>query len=381
MKKQLFSFLMVLALVVLAGTSAFAQTGLGLVPTDAKEIAIGASATFSVTNNASNTYAWDVFEVASADIQANQGMTLSTSVAATKATIAADNAASTLITFYGANANNNMFVVQCTETDGDNCSTIRRFYVTIFNFDIEVIALGANPGSNPAVPADWATATMDLDNCNTWSGTVVANSTTAPAVDPLDGAAITDPNANYLNFVGGVAKVTETWFAVKITLTSGSLDNFLWRFQYSLPGSELSLYEVSTAEAGVTFGGSGTNTWRATNPNDVLPTPVTWAGATFNSDQTIYIPRRSDGAATATYVFKVVSHNNLGAADMTYAVNIDRVQLEKGDATSPAAYNNGEKFLTVNAAAGQAQLDGTRDVSGTTTIRQSPATPVIGVTE
>lgn len=379
---------MVLALVVLAGTSAKAQTGLGLVPTDAKEIAIGSSATFSVTPGlATNNFLWNVYEVASADIQANPGMALATSVAGTKATIATNTAASTLVTFYDDQNANNMFVVQCTETEvaAGGCSTIRRFYVTIFNFDVEVIALGIQPTTAPGAPADWTTAAAQVE-CNTWSGTVVANSTTTPAVAVLDGTAITTPHANYVNYegTGGVAKVTESWFAVRITLTSGNLNNFLWRFQYSLPGSGMSLYEISTAEPGVTFAAvGGNNYWRAATPDAALATPTTWAGATLDGTQTIYVPKRADAtpSATATYVFKVITHNNLNAADMVYAVNIDRVQLEKGDATSPTAYNNGEKFLAANAVAGQAQLDGALDVSATTTINQSPSTSIIGVTE
>jgi hypothetical protein len=374
MKKQFSYLVMMLAMMILAGTSAMAQ---GLYPTDTYEIAVGSSATFAVDDNSTNsTYVWDVCELAATSAV---GTTFSTSVndaTSGKVIIDTPTAYSTSIKFFDAQETDNIFVVECTETETGGCSTVRRFYVTVFNFEVEVLSLG----EDSTEPTDWATTDAAESLCNSWSGSVVKNTMDAAFV-----ATMRQDSVNNATDLTG--KYTYTYFAVRMTLTGASLQNYKWRFQYSMPAaSALYMYEIAAVTTGPTFiSQSGDANWVATTTTN-LTAPTAYVSATadnYSTTQTIYVPHNSADVATAIYVFRVSTHNLLGAADMIYDVKIDRVQLEKDSDVATVDYNNGEKYNTdtESSTTGLARLDGVNDITAKTTIDQSPATEIITITD
>jgi len=377
MKKQLFSFLMVLALVVLAGTSAFAQAG--LTPGNTYEIAIGSSATFEVASQTGNTYDWDVFELASDHIV---GAAKTASVDGSKVTIASPTSNSTLITFYAMPSGTNVFVVEVKEQESaanGSCSTVRRFYVSLFNFDVQVIALSANVDAAPATPAGTAfTGSYPaLAECNSWSGDVIKNTIDSLMLASMRADSVDNPT-------NGHSKYTDSYFAIRLYLEGGaSLANYRSRFQWSMDSTSTStsIYSMSVVNGPARFiSENGSADWNSSGTTAAIATPTAWADANFSTEQTMYIPRQT-GTAEAISVVRVRTHNLAGAADMKFNMKIDRVQLEK-DATA-GTYNNGEKYNNHTNAASTtvARLDGSKDISSSITIRQSPATAIIDVVD
>lgn len=139
MKKQLFSFLMVLALVVLAGTSAMAQTDPIVDNTNALRhtMITGSTHTFSVTpGNAANTINWLVWKEGTPGAEATTADIVSY----------AQGAASSYQFTWAHSASGNYYV-QYTETrpgDASCAVTIRRFYIQVFDFDVEVFISDAS---------------------------------------------------------------------------------------------------------------------------------------------------------------------------------------------------------------------------------------------
>jgi hypothetical protein len=405
MKKQLFSFLMVLALVVLAGTSAMAQFGTGTAPADPRLISIGATAQFSIANDGTQAVNvnWEVFDATVADATA-MGNTLPTAANATtqynfvtsltnpavidpdQTGLAAAGTSTAYVKWIGTPANG-VFVVQATATtSGTNtCVSIRRFYVSIFDFAVRVYLSDAD-GSNPV--------STDKSTCNTWSGRVIANSLATPAVPELELTHITTPHGDYLNNEGGsgVAKFTDTYFRVDIELLTGApanfgIEDFKWRLRFSTPTfSGMSIWSIRntvapnnvyarfSAEGGNAFiGDEGT----ATSAITALTTSNDWSGTNQNE---LFFPAATgvtDGTKTGSYVFRVRTHNNLGQADMIYAIQAELAQLEF-QATSD--YNNGTKVHSSNAGNDPKLVDAT-DNTGTQTIQQGPATGIIDIVD
>lgn len=362
MKKQIFTLMTVLAMIIMAGSSAFAQDGLA--PSTVKWVIEGSTSTFSVPVLGTNTYSWTVFEYDFDDtnVGINTGLT---DVSASKVTIGTPTAASTTVKFYAAPGTDNMFAVQCTETNASNsCTTIRRFYVNVFDFEVDVALVNdaAGAGSNP-----------DNDEaayCNSWSGLVVDNIHTAEELRNM--------HADYaVNVTNDSLKYTTSYYAVTISLVNApgtvTIADYKWRFQYSMPGAtNLSLYEITSLTSGAVF---------ATEPVAASATTAVtltgWSDGTFTGNNAVNVA----ASATSTYIFRVRTHNLMDQANpMVYDLRIDQAQLETGANTE---YNNGEKLhqdiITAGSLAGRTALDDGR--TGTRTIDQSPATEVITIVE
>lgn len=396
MKKQLFSFLMVLALVVLAGTSAMAQTS-GLLPGTAKEIVRGSTVRFEVTDASAGagiatTHDWDVYTIATT---ANLNAAGTAATAATDYSFVTDQTGTTVagastttvafIKFLTRPAAGNVFMVEYTGSSAGTCSTKRRFFLSVFDFNVDVV-LSDNTG---ALIAGY-NADADHSECSTWDGNVIQNGTTA---DYFEGADLTAPHADYVNNGNdNEPKYTEKYFAVTITLSGNSsmdLDDIKWRFRYSLfddiatatdvtADADLSLFGINSQTTGAAFGSGGA---QVGGTNDAA---VTIVASAFDANSGVYVAPTSGtaGAAnvtadqTATYVFRVRTHNILGGNDQTWGIRLDEVQLETTTASSD--YSNGRKVHSAIAVAGVdvALTDGRTD---TYTIRQTPATGVIRV--
>jgi hypothetical protein len=346
-----------------------------LYPNATYEIAIGSSATFTVPVQGTNTYEWDVFELASTHVV---GAPDAATVVGTKVTLSAATANSTIATFYAMPESGNLFVVQVTETEpagSGSCSTVRRFYVSLFNFDIQVIALAANTGV-PATPLGTAFSGSfpELAECNSWSNTVIKNEIDSLMLTSMRADSVNNPTDSDL-------KYTDSYFAVRLYVEGGaSLANYRSRFQWSMDSTSAStsIYEIEVVDGPARFAAEGgSDIWASAGPTAAITTPTAYAAGTFDGNQTFYIGNVS--ATEAISVIRVRTHNLAGVADMEFNMKIDRVQLER-DATG-GTYNNGDKYnVNTNAAATDvARLDDNKDISFPIVIRQSPATPVIDV--
>lgn len=378
MKKHLFSFLMVLALVVLAGTSANAQDG--MLTTTSRDVMIGAISQFSVTESGAGeavatSYAWTVLYGTVAGGEAQSG----SATAATDwsfATSLADPSVPTtptgtscFIKFNAAApAATPIYIVEATSTNA-SCTTRRRFYVSIIDFEVVVYLSNA---SGAPIGADVNVDTPETI-CNSWSGDVITNA--------LSGAQIAAQNQSHENTVTTENKVTTTYYSVRITLIGAVLTNYKWRFNYSMPAQDdLHVYQIS-GPADVAFGSeAGSNTITAAAPTGEIaiatPGVIAAPSVSFSGNQAVYVDNNSaNTGATATYTFAVQSHNLHGGNNVAYNVRIDQVQLENSTATD---YNNGEKYASVHTVNAGKLADA---ISGIRTINQSPATSVIGIAD
>ncbi|MGF7140920.1 hypothetical protein [Roseimarinus sediminis] len=371
MKKQIFTLMMTLAIVLGLSVSALAQFGGdGLTPGNAKVVAQGSAYDFSVTtvDPDDETYLWTVQEFGFTD--ANIGIQAGlTNVSASKATITNADAATANVRFDDVPAENTMFAVQCVTSNAD-CSTIRRFYISVFNFEVDVVLCNATGGDENPDNAERVN--------NDWNANVVDNAHSSVAIQAMNQALINNPTDNE-------NKVTKTYYKVKVTLTgtpaNTGLEDFKWRLTYSVPGGttpdfyQVDLVEAqSTAGASVTFNAAGAGG----TATDVA------ADATSEIDVTgqklIFFPALSEGDAVvaANYVFEVQTHNRLGINDNLYDLQLDAVDLEFGASES---YDNGHKeFTAVDADKGSGiyLADGR---TGIRTISASPASTVISVTD
>ena len=360
MKKQVINLMMMLALIVGAGVSAWAQDGMA--PSTVKWVTIGSLQGYSVPDQsgAGNTYLWEVFEHNFAADDSDASISdASLTDASGKVTISASTDPATDITWLEVQeATSTMFAVQCTESTG-SCTTIRRFFIGVFDFHIDVALVDDNIGTNPQPDADEAAF------CNSWDGDVILNT-----MDAADIAALNQALEN--NETASENKVTSSYYQVTISVTAGAsglgIDDYKWRFLYSMPNaSNVSIYSITAVTAGATFG---------TDPTATATTDITLAGYTddvYTGNNAVFLD-----ATTATYIFEVQTHNLHGqAAPMIYDIQIDQVQLAYAGAD--ATYNNGEKFHADIAVAGQVQI--TDGATGTRTINQSPDTDTITLTE
>lgn len=364
MKKQLFSLMMAFALVVGLSVTAMAQTG--MTPATAYEVAIGFSTDFSVTPNATSSFTWGVGELAAGH---TVGAALTTG--STKVTITNGATATATIRFNQAPDAGNIFVVQCIEqeTSDGGCSTIRRFYVSVFNFDVEVIALGTS--TTMPTGAAWLAAQSAKTTCNSWDNTVVKNTMDAAAVAAMHQDSVNNPT-------DADPKVTDSYFALRVHVDGSSLDRYKARINWSMPGAtNISIYSINVESGAAGFSSEGgAAAWTAT-PTTALTAPTT-ESSVFNTQQTLYLNAAATAVTELTYLFKVTTHNLLGQSDMVYDVRVDRIQLEKAGVDTD--YNNGEK-VTATSAEVTGKLDGVNDITSTTTIYQTPATSIIDIAD
>lgn len=389
MKKHVFSLMMVLAMLGLAGTSAFAQ-GDGLSPATALQQVLGSTTEFDFTASTSTTITWSVliadgstYVAGGATSAATSGTDFNWVTDASGATVAAaPSTADVFIKWLVVPSGTNIYVVRMNESvDASGCSTYREVYISLFDFTFDVF-LSTAGGSG----ISGAATTI----CNTWDGTVIANATAAPAVDPLDGAAITTPHADYINNpTDGELKLTTTYFTISITLNGGTLtfNDIAMRLQYSLPTqTDLSLYRITSSDGNLEFASSGSANIVATSA-DLPLTIATLSAGSYGGNNTILIPARTDatGVTTIDYTFEVDTHNNLGANSMVWSAQVDKVDLDfhpDGTTGMGSSFGNGTKvnYAVTGTYANDPSLADGDAVSADMTIDQSPATPVIGIT-
>jgi len=362
MKKQLFSLVMMLALIVIVSTNVRAQAvGNGDAPSTAYWAIVGSQTTHTITLDGSTT-AWSVRIVGNTDLtigEAGTAAVLNTDYAVISGGAAGDN--NIVVRWLRSAGAGSVYAVQVIETaDADGCTTVRRSYVGVFDFDVDIEFATDINGTGANGDAAFATT-------NSWCATVVQNTHSAAEIAGVDQSLINNPTDND-------NKETSTFFRVTITLSSApsgfSLANMKWRFQYSLQdASGVSLYDITSADGALFTGEAGTASIGGTANAEL--------DYTAGTNESVYVPRIVVGTpTTATYDFEIGNHNRLGASSTTYSIRLDQVDVEFG---ATQDYNNGTKYFATGAPANSATLSDGQ--TGINTINQGPATTTITLTD
>jgi hypothetical protein len=233
MKKQLFSLVMLLALTVIAGTSAWAQDGLA--PGSAVWHLANSTEVVTVTNHADFTYSW---AITGSDC-------LGAPTALVGASIAGATNSATIT--YLATATG-MYRITCTEIDPEGCSTTREFFTAIMTIDVAVIA-SDNLGA----------AVADLTTCNDWTATYGSALTPTTLVpNPINTGVLAGYrddayfNTRYVNVSFSTSNATGC--VVAGMPAANTLD---WEFDYDFTqtnyASANNFIDMSTGAAGVAF--------------------------------------------------------------------------------------------------------------------------------
>jgi hypothetical protein len=330
MKKQLFSLVMMLALVVLAGTSAWAQTG--LLVTDPVWHLPGSTHGFQVVDHTDTDYAWAIASVTCA------GAAGSGAAQTINAVVGSEHQATVT---YTPDASG-LYRISVTEssTGDEGCSTIREFFTAIMDINVVVIA-SDNLGD----------AVANLTTCNDYStlngSALVGNDNADDGSNNL--AAFIDPawyNTRYVEVTLEVADNTGCGLA-----TAPAATDFAWTFDYTIA--------------------DGAST--ATNYVDNFRT-LTNAGVTFTdaTDETssIQVPQ-----GTTSIVLTMTSNirwsTDSDAADQSFTFTVDAGSTQLDDDIAPFDYTDGTEPATENGD----------NVSGLQHIDASPATPRITIND
>lgn len=330
MKKHVYSLMMVLALVVLAGTNAWAQDGLSV--GTAYWHLPGSTHGVQVASHTNTSYTWAITKAGcdgSAGAAVEAGTTITTG--SNTATITyAETAAGT-------------YRITCTEaTTGDGlCSTIRQFYTAIMSIDVIVNA------------SDAAGATISgaaLTGCNDYS---LLNSGST-----LVGNADTDDNTNSLGSWQNTNLYNQRWVNVSLSVADQSgctvasapaASDFAWQFNYTIAGTNYPANFITMQPVtGVTY----------TDATDVTSTIDVAAGTT-----SITLPLRS-------YIRWGTTDTDMDQ-DFTFTVDTGSAKLDGSDGDS--TYDDGTEPTDATTIA--------NNVSASQHIDAAPATPRITIND
>jgi hypothetical protein len=223
MKKQFNYLMMVLAMVILAGTSAMAQDGLS-VATAVWHLP-GSTHGLSVADGHTNTaFSWAVESIDCAEAAASE--TLPAFTGGSEAT------ASATFTYPEDAAGIYRFTVTENTTGDGACSTTRQFFTAIMNIDVVVLA-SDNTGAE--------IAGLALSSCNDY--TLLNGS-------DLVGNENTDDNTNSLGTWQEGTLYNERWVDVTLTVSDNTgcipdeapanapvATDFAWQFDYTVAGT------------------------------------------------------------------------------------------------------------------------------------------------
>lgn len=298
MKKLLLSFCL-LALVGIT-MNAFGQ-GVNKVET------INSTRNYSVTANASNTFAWAVLDWNGTDDYTTDTWT-ATATAATNYTKTDTDNTTEIKWLTGGN-----YVVQVTETQ-NGCTTIRRYGVKVLDLDLLVVT------KNHLGTAITAAGTY----CNTDEGNIYGNDD----ADNLNATTGVTPALGTMEMTYEVSLYTVKGSSTSTDLIASALSTAAWKFE---------LDNTSTIPAT-----PGDVTWSVTGG--------TAASSTFADDGDGVI---NVAAGTSTVTIKAVIQNIAAVAANTYALNfaIDpaSVLIENGG-TSTTDYAEGQEPSTYTGA-------------------------------
>ena len=398
MKKQLFSLMMVFALIVGLNVSTWAQGNTldatsawtdfdGYYYNDPTFMIQNSVRAFEVTVHGTNTFTWNVYTV---------DITTGTATAATDDTdfsLWSDAGATTSVTAGAATASQNsiyvewltvsapneVFAVDVIETNSitGSCTSHRRLYVLVYGVDMDIIASYS----------DGSEKTTNLLDCNIWSGDVIGNHLTADQLDDQDGS-FTNHNGTVLKNKYdtiyahvSMAGSLNDWItgstlpggAATSILAATGVDDFRWMFGYTIstdaggtafdPAADGSILSV-TADEAIYFDTEDTgDNFLGTDMNN-SPT-LTTVLAAGDMTGTVYVP-----AGITEFTLTIAVHN-LFNQTTSPSVSFEgaNLALERSAFGGDASFNDG------------GESDETNNQSAVQTIYASPATPIITITD
>jgi hypothetical protein len=261
MKKQFFTLVMMLAIVVLAGTSAMAQIG---IPTSADTHFTGSTHTYTVADHSAigNTYAWAI-------LTASGSPTLVSGAAADAShySITGGNT-SNAFTFEWTPAASGYYSIQVTESNEstrNSCSTVRQYFVLVIDFDLHLFA-STSAGVEISAAADLATCGSNGDY-NPWFNNE------------------TDLTDNRTEGDGSAANPYSVRYVTATLTSSTGIDlasvDYRWYFPYTITGGDDN-YDVSIVPYNHTAAVTVVNTtFNSGNVTVELESGATVASVTF----------------------------------------------------------------------------------------------------
>jgi hypothetical protein len=341
MKKQLFSLVMVLALIVIGGTSAWAQDGL-TVGTAYWHLPNSVHGVQVANHGATSTYAWTIRTAACDGSDNGVAVGASITTGAYQATITYTDAAT------------GVYRITATEaTVGDNlCSTVRVFYTAIMNIDVVVTASNA---AGATIAGAALSTCNDYPSLNTPVGSSIVGNT-----DVLDNTnnlntwqSLTWYNQRYVNVVLNTADLSGCPVA-----GAPAASAFAWQFQYVIAGNNYAAPDNFIAmQAAINLVGAGN---------------VTYTDATSDAS-TITVDR-----GVTAFTIPLRSYIRWGLTnidqdqDFTYTVNTGSAVLD-GLNDVDLLYDDGTEPSDVAHTA--------NNVSASQHIDASPATPRITIND
>lgn len=349
MKKQFFTLVMMLAIVVLAGTSAMAQNNAATNASNGRYIMItGSSHTFSVARGESgSTIAWTLVREAGQTVDGAQ--------------TAADNQ---FTVTWDQNASGNYYVQAIETRNGIACAnTTRRFYVNVLDFDVWVYVSDASgnriSGASLASCGDGTTANYGNELIGGTTGLAFSNAhtNTNGTLDALTGTAALDLNNVELTdgFTRRYITMGVVWNnsvnAADAAAMTTAIDSL--RFDYSAAVSEGLINVNGTAAATA----SGVYASTKVTPGDLTALGANSFGFTIPMD----FNDLWEGVAHSNITFNLTA-TNVSLMDGTSVLGIEPDAREGGVANVPPTtpYAN---------------------TSETGTIQLAPATSVISVSQ
>jgi len=337
MKKQLFSLVMMLALIVIASTSAWAQDGLTV--TSAYWHMPGSTHGVTVDSHTNATYVWGI---TAANCDGTEG-------AAAEAGTTITSGSNTATITYSANATG-VYRVTCIEAYG-GCQTIRQFYTAVMNINVVVTSTLAD-GTTPANASDcndydergpgsidWLVPNLDADD----------NGGTAADLE----AHINATNLYNTRWVHVVLSVSDDAGCPGIAGMPSAAD-LAWRFNYTIAGSP-----VANTEYTDNFIGLQTS----------IPAGAVYsAPATYDGTATVAVPE-----GTTAITIPMWSNIRWGLTDT------DADQPFTFAASSVVVDDDGNADYTDGGESAANALVGNE--SSAQTIEASPATPRITIND
>jgi len=404
MKKQIFTLVMLLALVAGAVSSTWAQNGDGMLPSTPILVTRGSTSQFTITETgtAAQNVDWAVLELAQADADAYTGSTAATAgtdyqfvTSLTDATTydpSTPNDLTAYVKWLGLPTAGNLFIVQVTTnyTAPSACSTVRRFYVSVFDFEVNAYLCGLD-GVIAGAPTLAGMFSAEFNEaaksqCNSWSGQVIHSTFSGANMAAMFADSIDNEEHDSL-------KLTSTYYAVRIGLSGNpsnlDLNNIKWRFRYSIQNPAiLDIYDITLvpASSGATTSHNDVEFMNGTDPfirAADIDEEVTIAATTgWNANNEVAIgPDPTAGDVNENlFIFRVRTHNMAGQnLAQTWDIRIDEAQLETTSAST--SYNDGRKVHADIAASYDNPVSLVDGQSSIQSITQSPATSRIVLTD
>ncbi|MDA3881067.1 MAG: hypothetical protein PF436_11825 [Prolixibacteraceae bacterium] len=264
MKKQVINLMMTLAIVFGLSVSAMAQFEIGESPGNADLFVVGSVGEFSVTRGESGSQlVWSLYNVNTAD---DIGAPPVSDAVTTAVELVTDRTGATqlgdgqtvtqtgtdyivFVEFKSEPATDQVYCLEVREIASNECISIRRSYMSVFDFDVDVYWCADAAADTSAAPFTGNAKNGSVTDTISWHNKVINNT--------MDQAWLTTGNGDLEadsvnNPYDGDYKIDSVFFAVEIEMTGApdlyTLENLKWRFRYNAPNAANdSIYEIYAA--------------------------------------------------------------------------------------------------------------------------------------